>query len=90
MFLEIGPFKTTSSNTLIENPYSWTKESAVLFVEQPVGTGFSYSDGSFAPQNVSSTAEQFVSFLENFLAMFKQYQGAKLYIAGESFAGKQH
>lgn len=26
---------------LVENPYAWTKKSAMLFVEQPGGTGFS-------------------------------------------------
>jgi carboxypeptidase C (cathepsin A) len=39
-----GPFRPTASGALELNPAAWQSEANMLFVEQPVGVGFSYSD----------------------------------------------
>ncbi|KAI3767941.1 hypothetical protein L2E82_18370 [Cichorium intybus] len=43
LFYENGPFKITNNMSLVWNDYSWDKISNILFVDQPTGTGFSYS-----------------------------------------------
>ncbi|KAF2096817.1 peptidase S10, serine carboxypeptidase [Rhizodiscina lignyota] len=52
LFEELGPCNVTANLTTMVNPYSWNEVSNLLFLSQPVGTGFSYSEeapGSFEP-----------------------------------------
>lgn len=43
LFYENGPFKITDNLILVWNDFGWDKVSSIIFVDQPVGTGFSYS-----------------------------------------------
>lgn len=43
--MEVGPFRVTEDQTLVNNEGSWHEFANLLFVDQPVGTGFSYVDG---------------------------------------------
>lgn len=41
----MGPFATHSKDlTLSLNPYAWNSIATMVFIEQPCGVGFSYSD----------------------------------------------
>ncbi|KAJ6700156.1 SERINE PROTEASE FAMILY S10 SERINE CARBOXYPEPTIDASE [Salix purpurea] len=42
-FVEHGPFRPTTGNSLVRNEYSWNKEANMLYLESPAGVGFSYS-----------------------------------------------
>ncbi|KAF9652110.1 alpha/beta-hydrolase [Thelephora ganbajun] len=68
------------------NQYSWTNLSSVLYIEQPVGTGF--SQGTPNINNEDDLAAQFVGFLQQFLVVFSELKGKKTYLTGESYAGK--
>ncbi len=39
----MGPWRPQSDGTLKRNPFSWTSNASMLFVEQPIGVGFSYT-----------------------------------------------
>jgi len=67
------------------NEFSWTNLSSVLWVEQPVGTG--YSQGTPNIKNEDELAAQLVGFMQQFLEVFKELKGKKLYLTGESYAG---
>ena len=64
------------------NEYSWTNLSSMLYIEQPVGTGF--SQGTPNIKNEDDLAMQFVGFLQQFLEVFPELKGKKTYLSGES------
>ncbi|KAI3940804.1 hypothetical protein MKW98_030123 [Papaver atlanticum] len=82
---EIGPVYMTqveyshvSSPTLTLNPNSWTKIANIIFLDQPVNTGFSYTKSSNDPE-MSDTI--------SWLIQNPEFQSNPIYIAGDSYAG---
>ncbi|KAL8410010.1 hypothetical protein RB594_008197 [Gaeumannomyces avenae] len=78
IFWQKGTFRPVS------NPWSWTNLTNVVWIEQPVGTG--YSTGIPTVTNEKDVASQFLGFWRNFINTFSM-QGYKVYITGESYAG---
>ncbi|KAL7551699.1 hypothetical protein ACHAWF_014881 [Thalassiosira exigua] len=77
---------------LVENEYAWTKKSAMLFVEQPGGTGFSTASSEWTDEEAEKRTEDdvasaFWAFLQNMYATFEELGSKKLYLSGESYAG---
>ncbi|KAK1760514.1 Alpha/Beta hydrolase protein [Echria macrotheca] len=68
----------------VQNPWSWHTLTNVIWIEQPVGTGF--SRGRPTAQNEEDVARQFNGFWRNFVDLFGLH-GYKVYISGESYAG---
>ncbi|XP_072937065.1 venom serine carboxypeptidase-like [Epargyreus clarus] len=89
LFTEIGPFVVTENNNLEEIRYSWGKNHSLLFIDNPVGTGFSFTDDDrgFAT-NQTTIGENLYAALQQFLTIFPELRKAPLTIAGESYAGK--
>ncbi|XP_050272371.1 serine carboxypeptidase II-2-like [Quercus robur] len=87
---EIGPFHIKpDGKTLYLNPYSWNKVANLIFLDSPVGVGFSYSKNSSDVLNNGDkrTAEDSLAFLLKWFERFPQFKGRDFYIAGESYAG---
>ncbi|KAF9411558.1 hypothetical protein BGZ94_001293 [Podila epigama] len=42
LLYEAGPIQVTPKLTLVRNPQAWTNDYSMVFIDQPVGTGFSY------------------------------------------------
>ncbi|CAH1758249.1 16516_t:CDS:10 [Entrophospora sp. SA101] len=49
LFEEHGPFKVTTNYKLELNPYTWNKHYSMLYIDQPVGTGWSYVEPQDLP-----------------------------------------
>ncbi|KAB8069999.1 Alpha/Beta hydrolase protein [Aspergillus leporis] len=67
------------------NEYSWVNLTNMLWVDQPVGTGF--ATGKPTATSQEETAEDFIKFFKNFQQIFgiKKF---KIYVTGESYAGR--
>ncbi|KAJ3020479.1 Cell death protease [Thoreauomyces humboldtii] len=84
---ENGPFKITSKGTVDVNPNTWVHNANMLYVDQPVGTGFSIADGRFDTTQ-AQVATHFATFLDNFFLTFPEFLRSEIYLSGESFAGQ--
>ncbi|KAF2677492.1 serine carboxypeptidase-like protein [Lentithecium fluviatile CBS 122367] len=82
---ENGPF-TWMSGTMapVQNPYSWNNLTNMIWVEQPVGVG--YSQGSPNITDEVELATEFRGFWKNFITTFDM-QNWGVYVTGESYAG---
>ena len=67
------------------NEYSWVNLTNMLWVEQPVGTGFSIGTPTATTQE--ETAQDFIKFFKNFQDIFG-IKNFKIYVTGESYAGR--
>ncbi|XP_052184547.1 serine carboxypeptidase-like 45 [Diospyros lotus] len=87
-FSENGPFRP-SGKVLVKNEYSWNREANMLYLETPIGVGFSYSTDSslYGTVNDKITARDNLVFLQKWFVKFPQYRNRSLFITGESYAG---
>ena len=84
---ENGPFRVVNDGkTIVENPHSWNTLANVLYLESPVGVGFSYDTNSNEISD-ESTADDNYSALQRFFEKFPQFSNNSFYITGESYAG---
>lgn len=88
LFYENGPFQFESpSNKIKSNPYAWNEISNLLFVDQPVGTGFSKGSVTGDVRSEDEVAEDMAIFLKGFVKENPEFSGRDFYITGESYAG---
>lgn len=90
LFTECGPFFVKDDGINIEaNKHSWHKNYSIIFIDNPVGTGFSFTDKPEGyATNVTQISKQLYNGMVQFLKLFPWLQDVPLYIVGESFAGK--
>ncbi|KAK6922464.1 Peptidase S10, serine carboxypeptidase [Dillenia turbinata] len=87
-FSENGPFRP-SDQVLVRNEHSWNREANMLYLETPIGVGFSYSTdtSSYAAVNDKITARDNLVFLQKWFDIFPHFKDRNLYVTGESYAG---
>lgn len=88
MLMENGPFRVNPNLTLTKNPHSWHQAAHMLYIDQPVGTGYSIpADGNRFSTDEQQVAENFFRVLVQFYDNNKLLASNPLYLTGESFAG---
>jgi carboxypeptidase D len=72
--MEIGPYRLKDDAKLEYNSGSWDEFANLLFVDNPVGTGFSYVDTDSYLHDLPEMADQFIIFLDKFFQLFPEYE----------------
>lgn len=91
---QLGPLKfnitdyTGGLPSLIYEPDAWTKTANIIFIDAPVGAGFSYATtaSAYASTDTSNTA-QMQAFLRNWLAEHPSFQTNPVFVGSDSYAG---
>lgn len=88
LLFELGPctIKDEGHNTTV-NEFGWNKHSNMIFLDQPVNVGYSYSDDGSTISTTPAAAEDVYAFIQLFLHAFPKYATAPFHVAAESYGG---
>ncbi|CAG7816568.1 unnamed protein product [Allacma fusca] len=87
VFLENGPFFLDEKFRLQERNQSWAKTHSMLYIDVPVGAGFSFTDKEEGyAKNKEDEAAELYEALQQFFTLFNEYRKREFFIAGELVA----
>ncbi|KAL5226685.1 hypothetical protein ABZP36_014950 [Zizania latifolia] len=88
-FAEIGPYLLLNSTSLSRNRDRWNRRFGVIFLDNPLGAGFSVpaSDADI-PTDEPTIAAHLLAALQSFMALDPTFRARPLFLTGESYAGK--
>lgn len=90
-FAEHGPYMLPNDDSLkpVRRIVTWVKHFSMLYVDEPVGAGFSFTDSDEGyARNLTDVGRDMVEFLQQFFQLFPDYSQNDFYVTGESFGGK--
>lgn len=93
LFKENGPYTVARNASghvdFVNNPYSWSNNATLIFVDQPVGTGMSYDDSWIDPGvlDEAAMASDMWDLLHGFLRKYPKFARNPFFIAAESYGG---
>ncbi|XP_002441584.1 serine carboxypeptidase-like 50 [Sorghum bicolor] len=89
-FFELGPyFVNPDGDTLRRNPFAWNRRFGLLFIDSPLGTGFSAAPSpADIPTNQSVIAAHILAALQSLYSLDPTLRARPFFLTGESYAGK--
>ncbi|XP_027769153.1 serine carboxypeptidase-like 11 [Solanum pennellii] len=90
---EVGPLEFAqkayngSLPILVSSPHSWTKFASILFLEQPVNTGFSYATTSAYKCTDLQACDHVYEFLRKWFVNHPEFISNPFYVSGDSYSG---
>lgn len=88
LFSEIGPFEYID-NQLKLRELSWSKHFSMVFIDNPVGAGFSFSDSRDGySTNMDMYSANLYGAVKQLVSLWPELRAAPLFVAGESYAGR--
>ncbi|KAF9244678.1 alpha beta-hydrolase [Melanogaster broomeanus] len=87
LLFENGPIQVSNDYSLFENQYAWSTIADYVWIDQPVGAGFSTADSNGYIFDEDQMATDFMGFLENLVKVFPSLARRPLHLTGESYAG---
>ncbi|XP_054156696.1 probable serine carboxypeptidase CPVL [Oppia nitens] len=89
LFNENGPLVLDKNLKSSIRQYTWAQEYSMIFIDNPVGTGFSFTHNDLGyATNETDVARDLYTALQQFFTLFPNERQNDFYITGESYAGK--
>ncbi|KAE8268864.1 hypothetical protein A4X09_0g3474 [Tilletia walkeri] len=98
LFQELGPCRVPLRNGAMPsgpaingtefNEWSWNSQSSIIFIDQPVDVGFSYSRFGVHTYNADQGARDLYAFLRIFFDAFPRFAENESVITTESYGGR--
>lgn len=89
LFEENGPFTISKNLKAVPRQYSWHLNHNLIYIDNPVGTGFSFTDNDDGyARNQTQVGDNLYEALIQFFQLFPELQKNPFYASGESYAGK--
>ena len=89
LFSELGPIMVDKEKNLQPSNITWNSKYHLLFIDQPVGTGYSFtkSEDGYV-HNEDEVARDLYAMLLQFFEIYYEYASVPFYVTGESYGGK--
>lgn len=88
LFSELGPLIAKKDGFSLRK-YHWALNYHLIFIDNPVGTGFSYTkDDEGYCSDQDCVGKGLYNSMQQFLTLFPDLRNNEFYITGESYAGK--
>ncbi|XP_024084194.1 venom serine carboxypeptidase-like [Cimex lectularius] len=89
LFEENGPFYVKPKGGLGSRKYYWSQVLNVIYIDNPVGTGFSFTDDDAGyAKNEVDVGKNLYEAVRQFFQLFPDYKNNDFFVTGESYAGK--
>uniref|UniRef100_A0A2P2L1A0 Carboxypeptidase n=1 Tax=Rhizophora mucronata TaxID=61149 RepID=A0A2P2L1A0_RHIMU len=88
-FLELGPYRVNEQLVLEPNLASWNRIFGLIFLDNPIGAGFSIASGTEdIPRDQHAVARHLFAAITGFIELDPGFKDRPIYVTGESYAGK--
>ncbi|KAM7362977.1 venom serine carboxypeptidase [Cochliomyia hominivorax] len=89
LFTENGPFEFDPNGKLQKRNYTWSRTHNLIFIDNPVGTGFSFTDSDKGyARNEKDVGHNLHEAVQQLYELFEWSDVGGFWITGESYAGK--
>lgn len=89
LFTENGPFSINKKQHLVDRTFSWHINHNLIYIDNPVGTGFSFTDADAGyAKNEKDVGRDLLNGLQQFFLLFPNLQKNEFFVTGESYGGK--
>ncbi|XP_055386014.1 venom serine carboxypeptidase [Condylostylus longicornis] len=89
LFAENGPFQVDKDGKLGKRKYTWSKNHHLIYIDNPVGTGFSFTDSAECyAKNEKDVGRDLYEVMQQFFTLFPELQKLDFWVTGESYGGK--
>ncbi|KAJ7167745.1 Alpha/Beta hydrolase protein [Mycena filopes] len=88
LMMEVGPWRMDGKGGFKTAEGGWEEYTTMVYIDQPAGTGFSYTSTDKYVHTLEEAASQLIEFMRNFYKVFPEYEFMDTFLGGESYAGQ--